>query len=1247
MNITVTGGNISGMSDPWHITKQQRHAMLFTDRGLYRPGEKVTFRGIVQKRSTGEWSADSGIKCITVPELKNRKNNIYESEFELTEEGGFSGDFVIPEDAPVGEYRIMFFNNSLQGRKRYPFRNIYFKVAEFKRAEFQVDINQSDMIYYAGDNVSLEAKASFLSGGQMGDAPYRSSWRRESSRFSPEDSEFKSYVYGPERSDYMRHVSSKSGKLSGSGKAELVQKTGSEHGKGLTYRYTAEINVQDLSNQETAAVRSVTVHPAEFYIGAKIHSESESSWWSTFVKKGDAVFFDINSITPDERKFKKDAAVKAELIRNEWKSSTQRGVYGRVNYNWEMVETLEKSIDIDMKNSTSSVEFLPENCGSYLLRLTSSDSSGRTVITELDFYVTGGSWVNWGLRSPENIELIPDRDEYKPGDIAKILVKTPLNDGQYLMTIEREGLLEEKLIDIKGSAGLLEVAVKEDWAPVIYVALCSSSERKETPKSYYDEDLGKPRAYFGITPLKISTDSKELNVEIIPDNDIYKPGEEGRIKVKVTRNGNPVSNAEVTFLAVDRGVLDLINYHIPNPVKSFYSPYKYPHAVIGGDSRAHLIDPVTYEVEDHIGGDSDKMQRRKDFSPLAVFKPFLKTDEHGYAEADFIFPDTLTTYRSTAFVVKSGNFGYREHELFVQNPVTVRAASTQELRIRDKTEVSAVLTNLTAKNIKLLITAESDILKLSGKSKKAVILKAGKSRAVPFEFTAVKAGDALVQFIIQSEGFNEILEQKIKVTKPIVKETFTITGNTDTEEGGSDEVFIFPSTVNGGFGGISLTLSSSMFPSAGNAASYLNSSPWLISISDYMYASYPDMLFGEKLPEISPGNNYNANELTAFASMLKKHQFNDGGFINNYEYKDRYSESDLSISMNIAEYQSYAAALERSVLSGKREKALISYLESRLKDPDISIYSKCRISFILSKFKIDIKQDANMLLKEGDKLGMSGYLYCALALYNSGEKSKAEEILDYCRKFIKTGTRSVDFSESYEARSYFDSPVRRLSLLCMLYHKVKGSDSILPIYADTLSRAEKNGYWNSRYDTLAVLLTAADYSSSEKNSAADMDTEVRLGDNSLFSGKFKGLSSAAANTMYKLYEEPLNSLERDKPYPLSFNAAGKGRLFYSASFSYALPSEIVSPRDEGIIIYTEIRDLDGNLFEENSLKNGETFRMRFVISSSKDRYGLGVSVPVPSGCDIINSSFATSSSYADKGGVDTRKWTVETDYGVY
>ena len=51
------------------------------------------------------------------------------------------------------------------------------------------------------------------------------------------------------------------------------------------------------------------------------------------------------------------------------------------------------------------------------------------------------------------------------------------------------------------------------------------------------------------------------------DKTVYKPGEEVTVTLKATKGGAPVSGAEITFMAVDRGVLDLINYHVPNPIE--------------------------------------------------------------------------------------------------------------------------------------------------------------------------------------------------------------------------------------------------------------------------------------------------------------------------------------------------------------------------------------------------------------------------------------------------------------------------------------------------------------------------------------------------------------------------------------------------------------------------------------------------------------------------------------------------------
>ncbi len=69
-------------------------------------------------------------------------------------------------------------------------------------------------------------------------------------------------------------------------------------------------------------------------------------------------------------------------------------------------------------------------------------------------------------------------------------------------------------------------------------------------------------------------------------------------------------------------MFDLIDYHIPDPLEYFYAPHKFPLGVKGADSRSLLIDPVTYDVRDLFGGDTEDAKGggvRGDFVPTAVF----------------------------------------------------------------------------------------------------------------------------------------------------------------------------------------------------------------------------------------------------------------------------------------------------------------------------------------------------------------------------------------------------------------------------------------------------------------------------------------------------------------------------------------------------------------------------------------------------------------------------------------------------
>jgi uncharacterized protein YfaS (alpha-2-macroglobulin family) len=307
------------------------------------------------------------------------------------------------------------------------------------------------------------------------------------------------------------------------------------------------------------------------------------------------------------------------------------------------VEEEVQSADIVAKGGKATWSFKVKDSGDYILNVEGKDAKGRLSKTSLRFYATGSSWAARATETPSTIQLMPDREEYLPGQTARILVKSPLPSGSYLLTVEREGIQSQSIVQISDKEPLIEFPITEAHVPVIYVALSGYTKREAPPSDYFEPDLGKPRSLFGITGLRVSTRPVELSVEVSAVEGAYRPGTEAEVLVKVSRDGKPVSGGEVTLMAVDRAVLDLIDYHVPDPVAFFYDPSNFPLGVHGDDSRRLLLKPVTYDTSVLTGGADDKIQERKDFRPLALFEPFARTDEKGEVRVKFKLPDTLTT----------------------------------------------------------------------------------------------------------------------------------------------------------------------------------------------------------------------------------------------------------------------------------------------------------------------------------------------------------------------------------------------------------------------------------------------------------------------------------------------------------------------------------------------------------------------------------------------------------------------------
>ena len=845
-NFNVNNGSRS------KVRKPQQQTFMFVDRGLYKPGETVTFRGIDKDQLLGTLKSHKGSYSISFTDNSWDAKNIIDPIFgETSESGGFYGTIKLPDNLEPGSYVIKYSrtDNSVGAETR----SYYITVAEFERLKIQAGIKVPDITYYGGDKLSSELTAEYLAGGSLSGANYSASWFKQGTSFEPDTIDAKGYSFGPyDQYSGRTYYSDDKGILSTSGTAQLGCNS-EKITDGKPYQYRVEASVTDVSNQQISTIASVFVHPALYYVGLK-----KASNISGFAKKGQKLEFPyILTDVYGNLLQTKDISAKVSdlsytLSRDEWTMVHEQSVYSTIYKRYQKV-TIDESTGSVKIDSAGTLELTPQNTGWYTLKISGTDSKNNPVITSIGFYVTGSGMSWYGSDDSEEITLIPNQNLYNPGDTAQILLQSPLQKGDYLITVEREGIFTQEVRHFEEPANVIEVPIAGNYVPVVYVSVSSYSDRTGTPNYNYGEtDLDKPKGYFGVTAINVNPYVRAFSVDIECGKQTYRPGEEATITLTATKGGKPLANAELTVMAVDRGVLDLINYHVSNPIDFFYNSYKYPLCVKGGDSRALLMDPVTYSIKNLAGGDAEadseeeKDNERKDFRPTAVFEPVIFTDENGKAKVTFKMPDSLTTYRITAFGVKEDLFALQEDEVKVQNPINVQQVQPRKLRERDTAECGVLITNLDSESQRVTVSLETrsptkntkeDELAgrktipgkayVDGKNEHTVMVASGDSTVVYFDVGAEKEGTVELVYSIKSELLNEKLISPIKIEKTYVYETVTMIGSTDNQDiAKSTEAFIIPGFAKDGKGALSITLDATRLGLLGGAVNYLFEYPY-------------------------------------------------------------------------------------------------------------------------------------------------------------------------------------------------------------------------------------------------------------------------------------------------------------------------------------------------------------------------------------------------------------------------------------
>ncbi|MEK7856272.1 MAG: MG2 domain-containing protein, partial [Acidobacteriota bacterium] len=540
---------------------------VFDDRKMYKPNEEVAVKGYIRKVTGGKLGdvepLGDAARGITWSVKDPRNNEIAKGEGQLNAFGAFDLKFKLPDNANLGYARIDLSTNSSVSGHTYSHQ---FQIQEFRRPEFEVTAKvDSEAPHFVGGKADLSVEAKYYAGGGLANAETNWTVTATPTSYTPpnrDDFTFGTWVPWWGRFDYGY------GRPYGGGTTQNFKGVTDASGKHQLkidfdsvkpprpYTITANAAVQDVNRQTWAGNTTLLVHPSDLYVGIKTPR--------TFVQKGENIV--VESIVSDlDGKLIAGRDVEIKALLKDWQFD--KG-------SWNEVTVDEQNCTVKSAAAAQKCTFVAKAGGRYTITATVMDDRERFNESEIIVWVPGGKQPPKRNVEQEEVQIIPSKKDFAPGDVAELLVISPFVPAEGVLTLRRDGIVKTERFSMKDSSITLKVPLDEKYLPNIlaHVDLVGSAVR-QNDKGEVDPKLSnRPAFASGNINLSITTASRKLTVTAEAKDKTLVPGGETKVDIEVKDSrGEPVANSEVAVVIVDEAVLALSGYKITDPMSIFYT----------------------------------------------------------------------------------------------------------------------------------------------------------------------------------------------------------------------------------------------------------------------------------------------------------------------------------------------------------------------------------------------------------------------------------------------------------------------------------------------------------------------------------------------------------------------------------------------------------------------------------------------------------------------------------------------------
>lgn len=801
-----------GFNSVWY---GQRHdaeyklakAFAMTDRPVYRPGQEVNYKVWLRHAQYDQEDVSQFAGATVHVRLHDPKGEkVLDKHFKADEFGGFEVKYALPDAATLGQYSIQVLAYQVGGAAQ-------FRVEEYKKPEFEVVIDAPTEPVMLGEEIEATIKASYLFGAPVSNAKVKYKVLRSSynERWFPEmpwdwfygkGYWWSAYDYewypgwgrwGCERPwPWWQHhgntppevVAEKEVEIGEDGIVRVKFDTAlakAVHGD-VDHRYEISAEVTDESRRTIYGKGSVLVARKPFKV---------TLWMDRgYYRVGDVAVVSGAARTLDGKAVKGDG--KLTLYEVSYDKDFQP--VEKAVTSWEIDSGDDGQIKQQIKAS---------KMGQYRVSYQLTDAEGHTIEGAYVFVVRGAGFDGKGFRFNE-LELVTDKLEYKPGDTVQLMVNTDRAGAAVALFIRPTNgvYLPPQILRFAGKSTVVEIPVSKKDMPNFFVEAVTVHGGK---------------VYSETREIVVPPEKRVLDVAVLPSEAKYKPGEKATVKVKLTdSDGEPYVGSTVVTI-YDKALEYISGGSNVGDIREFFWKWRRHHnprtehnlamrfgniiskgkegmAVIGAfgnviqdqtvalskdgkklsvlrgakakpQAAMAFSDEPQAEESDAFGdaaaapgaggggaggtaGAGEEVQPtvRSNFADLALWAGALTTAKDGTAEVKLDMPENLTTWKIKTWGMGHGTkVGAGETEVITSKDLLIRMQAPRFFVEKDEVTLSANVHNYldSAKDVRVVLEIEGTTLTpRTGESK--IRVEAGGEQRVDWRVKAVKEGQALI-----------------------------------------------------------------------------------------------------------------------------------------------------------------------------------------------------------------------------------------------------------------------------------------------------------------------------------------------------------------------------------------------------------------------------------------------------------------------------------------------------------------------